>query len=272
MSHWRDQANDSASLAAIASQGTENQANTLVLLGCGDQPPLPVPASSSIPNNILYLDILTLEHRFLRRAREQGVAGVPDRHGPLPHLAALLDTLSIPTPPNVPLGNAGNDAFYTLLAFQKLMMADTALPQLLYRHVYAEPFVPPFATAPRRFSASQIPHTSSSSSLRHSSFESDFGARPASVPRGGTMRAQTVYWENSPSETTDLDSPPRGRQTLHRNAHSGGNLSATRPQSQGPSPLRGPAKLPEMEEKRPKMRTEKSVKDLAGALARFWVG
>lgn len=91
-----------------------------------------MPSSSNLPSNILHLDVLALEYRLLRRAQEQGIPGTPDRQHPLPSLAALLQVLQIPVPHYAPLGNAGNDAFYTVLAFQKLMMAETRLPDVLF--------------------------------------------------------------------------------------------------------------------------------------------
>ena len=38
----------------------------------------------------------------------------------------------MPVPPSATLGNAGNEAFYTVLAFQKLMMNETRLPDILF--------------------------------------------------------------------------------------------------------------------------------------------
>lgn len=109
----------------------------------GDPPTLPVPLSSTLPANVLHLDVLALEHHLLRRAQEQGAQGAPDRSQPLNSLGALLQTLQIPVPPFAPLGNAGNEAFYTVLAFQRLMMAETRLPDFLFSQAnpaYANPY------------------------------------------------------------------------------------------------------------------------------------
>ncbi|WVQ99537.1 hypothetical protein IAU59_006673 [Kwoniella sp. CBS 9459] len=122
-----------ANVNALASQENDGNANTLVLLTVGDPAPLPVPASSTLPSNILHLDVLSLEFNLLRRAQSQGLPGTPDRQQPLHSLGALLNTLQIPVAPFAPLGNAGNDAYYTLLAFQKLMMTETRLPEVLFR-------------------------------------------------------------------------------------------------------------------------------------------
>ncbi|ORY32855.1 hypothetical protein BCR39DRAFT_557413 [Naematelia encephala] len=121
-----------ATVGALASQENDSNPNTLILLSIGEPAVLPVPASSTLPHNILHLDVLALEFQLLRRAQQQGHPGAPDRQQPLTSLAALLQTLQIPVPPFTPLGNAGNDAFYTVLAFQKLLMAETRLPDILF--------------------------------------------------------------------------------------------------------------------------------------------
>ncbi|OCF32973.1 hypothetical protein I316_05311 [Kwoniella heveanensis BCC8398] len=148
-----------ANVNALASQENDGNANTLILLTLGDPTPLPVPASSTLPSNILHLDVLALEFNLLRRAQSQGLPGMPDRQQPLHSLGALLHTLQIPIAPFAPLGNAGNDAYYTLLAFQKLMMGETRLPEMLFRQ--PEPYmngVPYPAYSP-------FPHSSSMQQL-----------------------------------------------------------------------------------------------------------
>ncbi|ODO06439.1 hypothetical protein L198_01671 [Cryptococcus wingfieldii CBS 7118] len=122
-----------ATLNALASQETDGHANTLILLTIGDGTPLPLPNSSTLPANILVFDLLALEFNLLRRAQAQGIPGAPDRHQPLSSLVSLLQTLQIPVTPYAPLGNAGNDAYYTLLAFQKLVMGETRLPDMLFK-------------------------------------------------------------------------------------------------------------------------------------------
>lgn len=122
----------SATLNALASQENDGHANALILLTVGEPVPLPLPSSSTLPNNILQFDVLALEYNFLRRAQAQGIPGTPDRQQPLTCLGSLLQTLQIPIQPFAPLGNAGNDAYYTLLAFQKLVMGETRLPDILF--------------------------------------------------------------------------------------------------------------------------------------------
>ncbi|ODO09142.1 hypothetical protein I350_02742 [Cryptococcus amylolentus CBS 6273] len=122
-----------ATLNALASQETDGHANTLVLVTIGDATPLPLPNSSTLPPNILVFDLLALEFNLLRRAQAQGIPGAPDRQQPLSSLVSLLQTLQIPVTPYAPLGNAGNDAYYTLLAFQKLVMGETRLPDMLFK-------------------------------------------------------------------------------------------------------------------------------------------
>ncbi|TYJ58686.1 hypothetical protein B9479_000522 [Cryptococcus floricola] len=122
-----------ATLNALASQETDGHANTLVLVTIGDGTPLALPNSSTLPANILVFDLLALEFNLLRRAQAQGIPGAPDRQQPLSSLVSLLQTLQIPVTPYAPLGNAGNDAYYTLLAFQKLVMGETRLPDMLFK-------------------------------------------------------------------------------------------------------------------------------------------
>lgn len=155
----------------------------------------------------------------------------PSRTTPLNSLGALLQTLQIPVPPYAPLGNAGNEAFYTVLAFQKLMMADTRCPELLFQTgVYPAsgyPFVPqPFP--PYMGTPNAVPRRQSSSSAlrpdtmpmgppsvaRHSDRRASEYARPrpssiadpsaraaaavASAQRPGPMaRSQTVFWDDA---------------------------------------------------------------------------
>lgn len=145
-----------ASLGALASHDSEGGANTLVLLSVGEPQPIPLPATTTLQQNILQLDVLQLEFALLQQAQRQGVPGVGDRRQPLGSLRQLLHHLQIPVAPHAPLGNAGNEAFYTVLAFQKLLMRDTRLPdQLFQQPAFAQPtdyFVPPampaFAPAP----------------------------------------------------------------------------------------------------------------------------
>ncbi|WVR06909.1 hypothetical protein IAU60_003945 [Kwoniella sp. DSM 27419] len=142
-----------ANLAALTSQDHDAAPNTLILVTVGDAPLLPIPASTAFPSNVLHVDVLSLEFNLLRRAQTQGLPGTPDRDYPLNSLAALLQTLQIPVPPFAPLGNAGNDAYYTLLAFQKLMMGETRLPDSLFRQpdpylsVMGYPTYAPFSTS-----------------------------------------------------------------------------------------------------------------------------
>lgn len=227
----------SATLSALAAQENDSQSNTLILLTVGDPPPLPVPSSSTLPSNILHLDILALEYRLLRRAQEQGIPGTPDRQHPLPSLATLLQVLQIPVPHFAPLGNAGNDAFYTVLAFQKLMMAETRLPDVLFtgptnpapNGMYgmnamgsmsipggmAYSFAPPAPAFARpsnqRRSSSQGYSSSPRASRRMSAGEAALslprpitpdhdrtpGSAPSTVRQPPNPRAQTVFWDDS---------------------------------------------------------------------------
>lgn len=226
-------ADHSATLGALAAQENDSSANILVLLTAGEQLPLPVAASSTLPANILHLDVLALEHRLLRRAQEKGIPGVSDRGQPLLSLGALLQILQIPVPPLAPLGNAGNDAYYTVLAFQKLMMAETRLPDLLFSQPtmpfpsfpsqssmnFAQYPIPPFAQYNRRSSASPHRNPPETSSTRNSSSNRGERSRPVSfgdskaahsrprtpeevfssitTSKPAMARSQTVYWDDA---------------------------------------------------------------------------
>jgi hypothetical protein len=303
----------SATVSALASQENDSNPNSLILITIGDAQPLPVPSSSTLPHNILHLDVLALEYRLLRRAQEQGIPGTPERQHPLPSLAALLQTLQIPVPHYAPLGNAGNDAFFTLLAFQKLMMAETRLPDLLFRGpaMTIPPFMPPAPTYARPLSSQRV-NSYESESPRHSRRMSTGEAIMApperqAVPttRQPNVRAQTVFWDDSQyspdiAKTREPSSDgERGRtkpklpsSMSSRSVSWVDNLPLDPPaikavRSNTSSPYRPPANLhsasstklsldsgssAEGAKQKPKLKSNPSVKNLAGSLARFWVG
>lgn len=143
----------SASLGGLASHDVDGGPNTLVLLSIGEPQPIPLPSNTGLPINVLQLDVLQLEFALLTQAQRQNVPGVGDRRQPFVNLRQLLHHLQIPVAPHAPLGNAGNEAFYTVLAFQKLLMRDTRLPDQLFvqpQFVQPEYYVPPpaFPAAP----------------------------------------------------------------------------------------------------------------------------
>lgn len=126
-------------MGGLASHDVDGGANTLVLLSIGEPQPIPLPQSTSFPPNVLQLDVLQLEFSLLQQAQRQGVPGVGDRSHPFQSLRQLLHHLQIPVAPHAPLGNAGNEAFYTVLAFQKLLMRDTRLPDQLFQQAAFTP-------------------------------------------------------------------------------------------------------------------------------------
>ena len=233
-----------ANLNALSSQENDSNANQLILLTIGDISPLPVPVTSTIPSNILTVDILALEFSMYRRSRANGSSHMPERHGPLAGLYALLQTLQIPISPYAPLGNAGNEAFYALMAFQVMMMGSIRFPDILYQQHGHQgmahnpypmhpqmpygPYGPPPPIADHR-------RQSSSSFLRPESFappaprraSDNVRPRPSSLANSQgrrtttgipTMsRSQTVFWDDSEfaaenaQQVGTADDPIRGR-------------------------------------------------------------
>nr|XP_031863417.1 uncharacterized protein CI109_001293 [Kwoniella shandongensis]KAA5530489.1 hypothetical protein CI109_001293 [Kwoniella shandongensis] len=317
-----------ATLGALASQENDGSANTLVLLTVGEPLPLPLPSASTLPSNILHLDLLALEYNLLRRAQAESLPGTPDRHQPLGSLMALLQTLQIPVPPFAPLNNAGNEAYYTLLAFQKLMMGETRLPELLfaqpdgygygrfpgmYPSYPALPLPPPIGHSRRDSSGSgrysdrrsSLPPSPSQPRPRPVSMGDslrslhDSGSVPSTVKERKAMtRSQTVFWDDA--DYAQNGAPPRDRGMLSSGSSRSISFDAGREVKRS-SPNVGPSGLSSTSLKEPdgsgstgttdstkmssssenkgrekrdkrKLKSEKSVKDIAGALARFWVG
>lgn len=183
--------------------------------------------TSTLPGNILQVDLFALEFNLLRRAQQRGLPGTPSRQAPLSSLGALLHTLQIPVPQFAPLGNAGNEAFYTVLAFQKLMMSETRLPDMLFQtdgYPYpAYPYVPqphpaygPPILAPRRQSSSSMLRPDARQAVppspsRHPDRRASEYTRPRpssmadSTPKAGLngsrashiSRSQTVFWDDA---------------------------------------------------------------------------
>lgn len=167
--------------------------------------------------------MLALEYNLLRRAQEQGVPGTPDRHGPLTSLSALLQTLQIPSPPFAPVGNAGNEAYYILLAFQKLMMAQTRLPDVLFKapESFMSPTMSPYTGAP----AGMYNSFPSSGSMQFPTYPSMMPppqapfARPPHTRResSSSSRRQSELFQ-PPVRTkspASMNSPSRHQKSLH---------------------------------------------------------
>lgn len=191
-------ADSSASLGGLASHDVDGGPNTLILLSVGEAQPMPLPPNTTFPPNILQLDVLQLEFALLQQAQRQGVPGVGERHHPLQSLRQLLHHLQIPVTQHAPLGNAGNEAFYTVLAFQKLLMRETRLPdQLFAQPAYIQPgyapqadyFVPP-PVAP--FAPSMY---------------SPYGGLPMPPPIGRESRRGSATSINRMSMPADLEPP-----------------------------------------------------------------
>lgn len=291
--------------------------------------------SSTLPSNILQVDLFSLEFSLLLRAQANRIAGTPHRTTPLTSLSALLQTLQIPISSYAPLGNAGNEAFYAVLAFQKLMMADTQLPDLLFQQ-QSYPYQYPLPA--QAFVASDSRRQSSSALLRPESYmaapprraSDNVRPRPSSLAnslsqRGsmpGMNRSQTVFWDDAdytdhenpgPSGTEaesargrlpapafksstssrsvswddsrDLPTPPRNqvpsntsspRRPGHPLASSSSSIRDAAKSSEAESPQNSKVETgtdkKNGKEPKPKLKSEKSVRDIAGALAKFWVG
>lgn len=313
-----------ATLGALATQENDSNANQLVLISLGEPSPLPMSVSSTLPSNILQVDLFALEFSLLLRAQANRIANTPDRQTPLTSLSALLQTLQIPISSYAPLGNAGNEAFYTVLAFQKLMMADTQLPELLFQQqnypyqAYPFPAQPFIAPDPRRQSSSSLLRPEMAPPPRRAS--DNVRPRPSSLANSarGSMptrtRSQTVFWDDAdfaaegatgssrgrmpaPAFKTstssrsvswddgrDLPTPPR----THVSSNASSPHRPGHPLASSSSSVKDDGKSPDLEspqdskaegkdkkkgkEAKPKLKSEKSVKDIAGALAKFWVG
>lgn len=147
--------------------------------------------------NVLQLDVLQLEFALLQQAQRQGVPGVGDRRQPLQSLRQLLHHLQIPVAPHAPLGNAGNEAFYTVLAFQKLLMRDTRLPDQL--------FMQPQFVQPEYFAPPPIPQYAPAAPY------SPYGNLPMPPPLGATGRMNSSPSLNRtslpPISTNDFEPP-----------------------------------------------------------------
>jgi len=171
-----------------------------------------------------------------RRNQARGAYPTPERHGPLQSLYALLQVLQVPISPYAPLGNAGNEAFYTLMAFQTMMMGNIRFPSVLvrqqgqqglshqqYQHGPAQhaqsaplyssspmPYVsyappPPFVDT-RRQSNSSLLRPDVPPSVRRSS-DNPSRPRPSSLANPHARqtttgiptlsRSQTVFWDDS---------------------------------------------------------------------------
>lgn len=241
-------AHGSATLGALATQENDANANQLILIHAGEPQPLPVPSSSTLPANILHVDLFALEYNLLRRAQAEQIPGTPDRQVPLTSLASLLQALQIPVPPMIPLGNAGNEAYYTLLAFQKLMMAETRLPELLFSNegyvahmpsmpsypsfpymphsIPHIPMMPPPLPHPRRTSQAsiprptlQIPTSPPRSPRRHSGGARQVSDSPSNRPRpasyGDTFSPTRAASHDLPSSARDTRPPVQRSQTVY---------------------------------------------------------
>jgi hypothetical protein len=168
-----------------------------------------------------------------RRSQSRGISNTSERHGPLPSLYALLQMLQIPVSPFAPLGNAGNEAFYTLMAFQVMMMGNIRFPDILYRQQGNQyqsypmppmmPYVHPQPDSRRQSSSSllrpesyappnpAVRRASDNARPRPSSLANTQGRRTVNgVP--GMTRSQTVFWDDSDFAA--------------ENGNQGGNISA----------------------------------------------
>lgn len=225
----------SATVSALASPDTESQANTLVLLSLGDVTPQ-LPTTLALPSNVLVLDVMAFERNLLREAQARAEPSAPTRTHALTSLRALLGVLEIPIPGHAPIHNAGNDAFYTLLAFQRLVDGGVEIPAMLYAQpTFHPPYAPHFpqqlspSASHQRLSIhtppSRSPPTSANPSPRQRPMSLGHATgRSATdvVPRRSKpqmQRSQTVFWTEadyaSPSGLGGTEQSPKG--SLGRN-------------------------------------------------------
>ncbi|KAG8982484.1 hypothetical protein FRB90_006757, partial [Tulasnella sp. 427] len=133
-----------ALITSLASPDSESTANTLVLVTHTPAGMLERLQELKLPSNLLVVDIAMLE-RQLFQSRPQTPAmpmmRLPNQTLPLP---MLLTSRNIPF--LCPFNNSGNDAFYTLLAFQHLIEPETTRlppPRVKQRDGYPMVAAPP---------------------------------------------------------------------------------------------------------------------------------
>jgi hypothetical protein len=218
-----------------------------------------LPTSLALPSNVLVLDIMAFERNLLREAQARAEPSAPTRSHTLNSLRALLGVLEIPIPPHAPIHNAGNDAFYTLLAFQRLVDGGVEIPSMLY----AQPsFHPPYASSHslspsasnQRLSSytppSKSPPTSAAPSPRqrplslgYASARSTNDGAHARRSKPPMQRSQTVFWTEadygSPANVRTTEPSPRGSLGLNKSRESPGQTRISwmdLEEDPGPSP------------------------------------
>ncbi len=181
----------SATISSLASPETDLGPNVLVLLTCGDSSRLAELKNVHIPNNVLIVDIGNLERQLYRASLSDAAKhhASSKSQSPLP-LRGVLQHLDIPVPPQIPLTNAGNSAFYVMTAFQLLVDRHAEVPPILRisipdnrSHIYPQPGIYPSNSMPYN----TVPRNS---------------ARRGSVMPTSMRRAQTMYWDDTPLVTS----------------------------------------------------------------------
>jgi hypothetical protein len=155
---------------------------------CGDSSRLSELKNVYIPSNVLFVDVANLERQLYRASLSDAAKlQVASRSQSPIQLRGVLRHLDIPIPPNIPITNAGNAAFYVMTAFQLLVD----------RH--AE--VPPILRMPIPETRSQIypqPSIYPSNSMPYNTVPRNPAKRGSAMPPS-MRRVQTMYWDDAPS-------------------------------------------------------------------------
>lgn len=260
----------SAQISSLASPDHDSTPNVLVLLTIGDMSRLGDLKNVHIPGNCLVIDVSNLERSLYQAsltppssntpqsghthsggssggsaANSTGHLNIPqyqqqqrqssrppmNRSHSLPlSLKGICNQLAIPMPPNVPITNSGNSAFYLLLAFQLLVDRDAKVPPILA----SQPIIHPGGGggAGQHYPHLQIyPPTGRSSSRLNPNAANMHGPPSGAVPRHRTSqpsmrRAQTMFWDDAAASNLNLAGVASGGGYLPPSlpAHGGSDL------------------------------------------------
>lgn len=227
----------SAQISSLASPEHDSIPNVLILLTIGDMSRLGDLKNIHIPGNCLIIDVSNLErslyqasitppaantpqsghthsgssggsaanstaHLNIPQQRQSSRPGIHRSHSLPLSLKGICNQLGIPMPPNIPITNSGNSAFYLLLAFQLLVDRDAKVPPILASQSSAHP------GGTQHYPHLQIypPAGRTSSRLNPNHMQ---GPPPGAAPRHRSSqpsmrRAQTMFWDDAAASNLNL--------------------------------------------------------------------